>query len=524
MATGAELSYNISNTTASAMAMANTIFGSGVTVSSASFTGDRNSIGIFSNGDALSPEATPSNTGVIISTGRIVDFTQSSGDPNRAAGTSTNTAGIDNNAQFNAEAGTNTFDATWLDATFTPTGNVMTINFVFASEEYPEFSSSVYNDMFVIWINGQAVDLSVGSSSVSTVSNVNNTNLYISNTADTYNTEMDGFTVTLSATIPVNAGVANTIRLGIADVSDTSYDSAVLIAADSIQSTLVAQDDYLKMVPNQTKTFDILGNDLSTTSGTLTITAINGVPISVGQTVTLPSGETVTLNADGTITVVNDADNDEVSLTYTVTNSSGGSDSAFITIACFVAGTMIATPQGLRAIETLSVDDLVLTEDEGAQPLRWIGEATVPALGPLAPIRFAANALGQHGELCLSPQHRVLMRDPLAELLFGAGEVLVAAKDLVNGTTITQAEGGMVRYFHLLFDRHQVIRAEGLAAESFLPAPALIGGMEAPQRAKILALFPHIAEGKEAFDAARPLLRSFEARLIPPHSKREIAA
>ena len=79
MATGAELGYN---TNATATQMANTIFGDGVTVVGASYQGDARSSAIYTNGDALSPNATPGDTGVILSTGRAVDFTQSSGDQN----------------------------------------------------------------------------------------------------------------------------------------------------------------------------------------------------------------------------------------------------------------------------------------------------------------------------------------------------------------------------------------------------------------------------------------------------------
>lgn len=276
------------------MQMANTIFGDGVRVVSASYTGDSRSSAIYSNGDSTSPEATPSNTGVILSTGRADDFTNSSSwfnsDPNQSASTSTNTRGVDNNAQFNAAVGTNTYDASWLDVDFVPDGNVMTVSFVFASEEYPEYAGSIYNDMFVVWVNGAPVDLSIGNgdTSVTNVSGINNMNLYVSNTGDQYNTEMDGFTITMTLTLPVNPGELNSVRFGIADVTDSNYDSSVLIAADSVQTMLVAGDDVVNMFPDQTRTFDVLSNDVNNTGGTLTITAINGVPVSVGDTVTLP--------------------------------------------------------------------------------------------------------------------------------------------------------------------------------------------------------------------------------------------
>jgi hypothetical protein len=137
MATGSELGYN---TGASALAMAQEIFGDGATVLSATYTGDNRSSAIFSGGDTISPDATPSDTGVILSTGRANNFTQSNGDPNRSTGQSTNTSGPNNNADFNAAAGTSTYDAAYLDIDFEPTGTQMTMQFIFASDEYPEFA------------------------------------------------------------------------------------------------------------------------------------------------------------------------------------------------------------------------------------------------------------------------------------------------------------------------------------------------------------------------------------------------
>ncbi|WP_293441254.1 choice-of-anchor L domain-containing protein [Planktotalea sp.] len=177
-ATGAELGYN---TSASVLAMANAIFGSGVTVTGASYSGDNNSSAIYSNGDALSPDATPGDTGVILSIGRTDRFTQSNGDPNR----STNTSGVNNDSDFNAAAGANTYDASFLEVDFTsPTAGFMTMQFVFASEEYPEYMNPLYQDMIGVWINGAQVNLTVGDGDADP-SNLNasdNSNLFISNT------------------------------------------------------------------------------------------------------------------------------------------------------------------------------------------------------------------------------------------------------------------------------------------------------------------------------------------------------
>lgn len=518
MATAHELGYN---TSATAMQMAQTIFGDGVTVVSASYTGAAGSSAIYTNGDSLSPDATPSDTGVILSTGNAASFTNSRGDVNTSTSTTTNTTGVDNNADFNAIAGGHTYDAAWLNVDFIPTGDLMTISFTFASEEYPEYVNSIYNDVVGVWVNGSPVQvsLSTDTTSVNNINGTNNENLYISNTGDSYNTEMDGFTVTMTLTFPVNVGVVNSIRIGIADVGDSSYDSNLLIAGDSIQTVLIAADDETTIAPDDSRTLDVLANDVNHTSGTLHITHINGVQVSAGQTVQLASGESVTLNADGTLTIHTDGEEETVNFTYEIASTDGHTDVGLVTVhvvPCFVAGTRIATPEGMRRVEELKPGDLVLTQDQGAQPLRWVGRRMVPAEGNFAPIRFAAGAYGAARELLLSPLHRVLVRDPVAELLFGEAEVLVAAKDLVDGTRVVVREGGMVEYVHILFDRHHIVFSEELASESFLPGPQVLGSMEHQVQAEICALFPEIdpATGEGYSPAARRMLRSYEARLL----------
>lgn len=516
MATGAELTYN---TNATAIQMANAIFGDGVTVLGATYTGDARAKAIYSNGQ-LAPGVVPSNTGVILSTGRVTDFTQSNGDPNRNADTSTDTNGPNNNAQFNALAGANTFDAAFLDVTFVPTGSMMTMRFVFASEEYPEYINSNFNDVVGVWVNGVSVPMTVngGTASVNNINGATQQNLFVNNQNDAYNTEMDGFTVVLSLSIPVNSGVQNTIRIGIADVSDAAYDSNLLIAGDSIQTTVVAVDDTASVRVNNDRVVDVLAND-STTVGSLVITHVNGQPVVAGQTITLASGEQITLNANGTFTVVANGTVETQSFTYTVSNGQGGTDVGLVTLSmipCFVAGTRIATPEGVVPVEALRAGDLVLTRDDGAQPVRWIGRQRVVAEGRCAPIAFAAGALGDHGALRLSPEHRVMVQSAMAEVLFGAAEVLIAAKHLVNDGTIRRVEGGEVEYLHLLFDRHQVIWAEGLAVESFFPAAQSLGALERDVLEDLVAIFPEIdpESGAGYGPTARRVLRGFEAQVM----------
>jgi len=174
-------------------------------------------------------------------------------------------------------------------------------------------------------------------------------------------------------------------------------------------------------------------------------------------------------------------------------------------IVCFARGTRILTANGERPIEELAVDDLVITLDHGAQPIRWIGSARVPAVGAMAPIVIEAGVLGNHSRLKVSPQHRMLLSGWQAELLTGEEEVLVAAKMLVNDQTIRREEGGMVEYFHMLFDSHEIVIAEGAPSESFHPGKQGWGTLAEEARAEILTLFPML-EG-ENFDAYGPSAR-----------------
>jgi Ca2+-binding RTX toxin-like protein len=342
MATAQELSIN---TSASAMDMANAIFGSGVTVVSASYSGDAISSATYTGALTTIPGISPTNSGVILSTGRAEDFTNSSGttDTNTKPGTSTDTAGgIEGDAGLNAIAGTATHDGAILTADFIPDGNMITMSFVFSSEEYPEYVNGGFNDAFGVWVNGNFVPVTVttgGQVSIDTVNANVNKNLYVSNLNDEYNTEMDGFTVVLSFKAPVIAGQVNTIKIGIADAGDSAYDSNLLIMGDSIQTYTLAYDDTVNTIVNSTRTFDILANDDHPPGSTLTITHIGGTAVSPGQTVTLPSGQQVTLNADGTITVKTNGTVGNQVFTYTVSDGLGNTDVGYVTIKTVTTAT-----------------------------------------------------------------------------------------------------------------------------------------------------------------------------------------
>lgn len=189
---------------------------------------------------------------------------------------------------------------------------------------------------------------------------------------------------------------------------------------------------------------------------------------------------------------------------------------------CFATGTRIATPLGDRLVETLRPGDAVLTRDRGAQVLRWVGItrvdegrlATTPAFRP---VRIRKGAFGPGvpaRDTLFSQQHRLLVTGWRAELLFGEGEVLVAARHLVGAGGVEIAgDVTSVSYVHLMFDDHQVVFANGLEAESFLPGPGAIDGLGAELREEILALFPDL-DADEAMRPARALLRGWEGAML----------
>ncbi|MDT1063914.1 Hint domain-containing protein [Paracoccus sp. CPCC 101403] len=190
---------------------------------------------------------------------------------------------------------------------------------------------------------------------------------------------------------------------------------------------------------------------------------------------------------------------------------------------CFTRGVQIATPNGQIAIEDLKVGDLVLSRDNGPQPIRWIGSSKLSALRLLAnpklrPIRIRAGALGQGlpvQDLLVSPQHRVLVRSKVAMRMFGAMEVLAAAKQLLQLDGIDIAtDMAEVEYFHMLFDQHEIVTSNGAETESLYPGPQALKSVGPAAVQEIYQLFPELRNLDHVPSAARQLLSGREARKL----------
>lgn len=182
---------------------------------------------------------------------------------------------------------------------------------------------------------------------------------------------------------------------------------------------------------------------------------------------------------------------------------------------CFTRGARLMTPKGWQTVETLGVGDQVDTLDNGPQTIRWIGCRRILATGENAPISIAAGTLGNSRDIVVSPQHKMMVSDWQAELLFGTEEVLIPAKQMVDDMAIRRARGGVVEYFHVLLDNHEILNCEGTLTESFHPGDQAERILSASCRGEIFAALPRLAGAFANYGpSARPVLRAHEARLV----------
>lgn len=163
-------------------------------------------------------------------------------------------------------------------------------------------------------------------------------------------------------------------------------------------------------------------------------------------------------------------------------------------VVCFAKGTRILTPRGEIPIQHLRPGDLVVTRDNGVQAIVWVGsrglsEQDLLRNPKLKPIWIAPDITGGDAPLIVSPQHGLLLR------IDGAGETLVRA------THLARLRGGKARamqgcpgvtYFHLMFEAHQILFANGAPAESFYPGPNAFGALSSAARAEVLSLLPDL--------------------------------
>lgn len=207
---------------------------------------------------------------------------------------------------------------------------------------------------------------------------------------------------------------------------------------------------------------------------------------------------------------------------------SGLFQNALQDFVCFAYGTRIRTPDGERPVEGLETGDLVMTQDHGPQPIRWIGRRIVRAVGNLHPVRIRAGALGlglPGRDLLLSQQHRVLVRSPIVRRMFEVDEALVPVKRLdgLPGIAIDRSRRWL-GYAHILLDRHEVVLAEGAPVESLLPGVQALKSMGDAACDEVLSIFPELAEQSSRPESARCIPGGAQQRrLVERHRKNKKA-
>ncbi|MDF1727808.1 MAG: Hint domain-containing protein [Sulfitobacter sp.] len=204
--------------------------------------------------------------------------------------------------------------------------------------------------------------------------------------------------------------------------------------------------------------------------------------------------------------------------------AAGRPDPATGGVICFTPGTLIRTADGSRPMERLREGDLVQTKDNGLQTIRWIGSrrmsgARLHAMPHLRPVRIRAHRFEADlpdADLVVSPEHRLMVKGPVAQALFNSHEVMVAAKDLIDGrNVIFDRHLREVTYIHMLLDRHEVVWGNGIETESFHPASASLSALDEMDRARLLTDYPDLAHDPHTYGPlVRRNLTSSEAAIL----------
>ncbi|MFK7856334.1 MAG: choice-of-anchor L domain-containing protein, partial [Granulosicoccus sp.] len=280
-----------------------------VVVNSVSLVGSAGQIATFTNGLSV-PGFLDFDDGLLMSSGTVSAIAG----PNAADGTGSDVpsgGAPDGDAQFDTltDAPQGTFDAVYIVIDFTPAGDTLTGNFVFSSEEYNEYAppagaqsaNNTYYDVMAFFVNDVNYSTTADGDDVS-INSVNqtlNAADFVDNDygdyqpgATPFDIEPDGFTKTLVWTAPVNAGQSNTLKFGVADGGDSSYDSWLLVEKGSFRVFDAPTDVDLALSIND-------GGDEVVATNQLPISAIvenvgsNTANREISVDFTLPAGVTV---------------------------------------------------------------------------------------------------------------------------------------------------------------------------------------------------------------------------------------
>lgn len=239
------------------------LVGEGVTVSNVKYTGSAGAIGSFEGSNS----SIGFEEGIILTTGTINSGPNGPYGPNNKSN-----AGIDNNIggyqPLTSLVGLETFNAAVLEFDFIPQSDTVSFQYIFGSEEYPEWVGNNFNDVFAFFISGPGIDGKQNMAKIPgtnlpvTINNINNgtknegpcTNCdyYVNNgtgnnapyNSDPYYVQYDGFTTPLEAFSPVECGKTYHLTIAISDVGDAIFDSGIFLKANSLSSNQPVSASY----------------------------------------------------------------------------------------------------------------------------------------------------------------------------------------------------------------------------------------------------------------------------------------
>lgn len=239
----------ILNPTNSGSTLAGILAGSGITTSNINFTGSSGQAATFTGGTSA---GLGFNSGILLSTGLATSAS------NAASSDADSNLSGPGDASLNTLAGVATFDAASLTFNFQfgdgSNGGNLYFNFIFASEEYPEFVGSGYSDAFGIFLNGTNIANIPGTGtavSINSINNSTNPGLFRNNSTGSYLNTFDGFTNLLQASVSGLGPGTHTIKFAIADAYDQYMDSAVFLQTASFGASPVAGDSAAVPEPGQ---------------------------------------------------------------------------------------------------------------------------------------------------------------------------------------------------------------------------------------------------------------------------------
>lgn len=228
------------------------LLGEGVTATNITFSGNADQIGSFNCSGLCNLNL---SSGLVMGSGNIDQVPGNGGGSSSLGPASGYGASDPDLVLLSGISSLN--DAAVIQFDFIPTGDSLQFNFVFGSDEYPEFVNAGYNDAFGFFISGPGISGPYSNNSKNiallpngvtpvTIDNVNsglNSQYYISNnTVNSTKIECDGFTTVLTAFAQVQCGLTYHIKLAIADAGDTSYDSFVFLEAGSFESNQLSME------------------------------------------------------------------------------------------------------------------------------------------------------------------------------------------------------------------------------------------------------------------------------------------